>query len=142
MTTKKKLFVHSVFCLALAWFAVATKAQDNTTPSVTLEGQVVCSLCWFEADRKVTPYGNDGDLKCAVDCARKGKSQAIAVATESGFTLYLLEPGKLDRRRRDWLDYIGKPVKATGTIREDGTKRYLRVDSIQVVSPEPKREKS
>jgi len=136
MTTKKELFVRGVFCLALAWFAVTTMAQDKAGPSMTLEGQVVCSVCWFEADRKVTPFGNDGDLKCAVDCARKGKSQAIAVATESGFTLYLLEAGPLKRHRKDWLDYIGKPVRATGTIREKGTKRYLRVNSIQVVSPE------
>jgi hypothetical protein len=142
MTTRMNLFLSSMVCLAVALFAVTTMAQDKAASSVTVEGQVVCSLCWFEADRKVTPYGTDGDLKCAVDCAKKGKSQAIAVATESGFALYLLEPGKLERHSKDWLDFIGKPVKATGTIREDGTKRYLRVERIQVVSPEPKRKKS
>ena len=138
MTTKKKLFVHSVFYLALAWFAVGTMAQDKAASSVTLEGQVVCSLCWFEADRKVTPYGNDGDMTCAVDCARKGKSQALAVAGENGFTLYLLEFGKLKRERKDWLDFIAKQVKATGTVREADGKKYLQVDFIEVTSSNDK----
>jgi hypothetical protein len=138
MTTKNKLFVSSALCLSFTVFSVATIAQDKAASSVTLEGQVVCSLCWFEADRKVTPYGNDGDLKCAVDCAKKGKAQALAVAGESGFTLYLLEPGKLKREREDWLDYIAKQVKATGTMREADGKRYLRVDSIEVIESDAK----
>ena len=79
-----------------------------------MEGQVVCSVCWFEADRKIKPYGDEGDLKCAVDCMKKGKSQALAVASANGFTIYLLEPGKLKRNRKDWLDYVAKQVKVTG----------------------------
>jgi Cupredoxin-like domain len=131
----RKLFVSFVSCLMIGLVPSGTIAQGKTDASDTLEGQVVCSLCWFEADRKVTPYGNDGDLKCAVDCAKKGKSQALAVAGENGFTLYLLEPGKLkrEREREDWLDYIAKQVRATGTVRESDGKRYQRVDSIQVI---------
>ena len=138
MKRTNNLFVGSVLCLAIATFAFGAAAQDKPSPSVTLEGQVVCSLCWFEADRKVKPYGDEGDLKCAVDCAKSGKSQAIAVTSDSGFTLYLLEPGTLKRDRRDWLDYIAKRVKATGTVREADNKRYLRVDSIEVVSSDTK----
>ena len=134
----RKLFVSFVSCLMIALVPPGTIAQDKTNASVTLEGQVVCSLCWFEADRKVMPYGNDGDLKCAVDCAKKGKSQALAVAGENGFTLYLLEPGKLKREREDWLDYIAKQVRATGTVRESDGKRYLRVDSIEVINSDAK----
>jgi hypothetical protein len=141
MTARTNLFLSSVFCLAVTLFAVATMAQDKATSSVTLEGQIVCSLCWFEADRKVTPYGNEGDLKCAVDCMKKGKSQALAVAGEKGFTLYLLEPGKLKRERKGWLDYIAKQVKATGTVREADGKKYLQVDSIEVISPDTKQDK-
>jgi hypothetical protein len=138
MTMTQKMVAICVLCLTVALFAVATMAQEKATAAVTLKGQVVCSLCWFEEDRKVTPYGNDGDRKCAVDCAKRGKSQAIAVANESGFTFYLLEPGKLKRARKDWLDYIAKQVKATGTIREADGNKYLRVDSIEVIESDAK----
>gem|GEM_PF-1022581 len=134
----RKLFVTLVLCLMIGLAPAATTGQGRTDSAVTLEGQVVCSFCWFEADRKVTAYGNDGDLKCAVDCARKGKSQALAVAGDNGFTLYLLEPGKLKREQADWLDYIAKQVRATGTVRESDGKRYLRVDSIQVIESDAK----
>ena len=125
--------------MALAVIINGATAQEKAGTPTTLEGQVVCSLCWFEADRKVTPYGDEGDLKCALDCKNKGKSQALAVTGESGFTLYLLEPGKLKRDRADWLDYIAKQVKATGAVREADGKRYLQVDSIEVVSPRDKK---
>jgi hypothetical protein len=108
--------------------------QDKAAAPVTLEGQIVCSLCWYEADRKVTPYGTEGDRTCALDCWKKGKSQALAVATDNAFTLYLLEPGKIKRDRADWLDYIAKYVKATGTVREAEGKKFLEVDSIEVVT--------
>jgi hypothetical protein len=136
----RKLFVSFVSCLMFGLVPTGTIAQNKSNASVTLEGQVVCSLCWFEADRKVTRYGNDGDLKCAVDCAKKGKSQALAVAGENGFTLYLLEPGKLKRERADWLDYIAKQVKATGTVRESDGKRYLRVNSIEVIESDARQQ--
>ncbi len=138
MRTKKLLLISIALCVTLALFGNATIAQEKAEASVTLEGQVVCSSCWFEADRKVTPYGNDGDLKCAVDCARKGKAQALAVAGANGITLYLLETGKLAPQRGDWLDYIAKQVKATGITREADGKRYLKVDSIEVVESEAK----
>ena len=138
MKTRKNLFVSSALYFAFASFAIAAAAQDKASSSITIEGQVVCSLCWFEADRKVTPYGNEGDLKCAVDCMKKGKSQAIVVVGENGFTLYLLEPGKLKRDRKDWLDFIAKQVKASGTVREADRKRYLQVASIEVVSSDTK----
>lgn len=127
--------------LTLASVGSAT-AQHKGDATVTLEGQVVCSICWFEADRKVKPYGNEGDLKCAVDCMKKGKSQALAVTGEKAFTLYLLEPGTLKRDRKDWLDFIAKPVRATGTVREADGKHFLQVDSIEVISPDTKHEKS
>ena len=130
----RKPIVSLVLGAMIGVIAIASAAQEKGVATVTVVGQVVCSSCWFEADRKVTPYGSEGDLKCAVDCAKGGKSQAIAVAGKDGFTLYLLEPGKLKRDRKDWLDYIAKRVKATGTVRKDGDKRYLKVDSIEIAS--------
>lgn len=133
-----RFLLFSMLTLASIGGAAAQQKRDAT---VTLEGQVVCSICWFEADRKVKPYGNEGDLKCAVDCMKKGKSQALAVEVANGFTLYLLKPGKLKRDRKDWLDFLAKPVKATGTVREADGKLVLQVDSIEVVSPDTKHEK-
>lgn len=63
----------------LAVFVMAAPRQDKGDAIVTVEGQVVCSSCWFEADRNVTAYGTAGDLQCAADCAKAGKMQAIAV---------------------------------------------------------------
>ncbi len=128
--TNTKSYVGMVLCLVFAAITGAAMAQQEASSSITLEGQVVCSLCWFET----TPYGSEGDLKCAVDCMKKGKSQALAVAGEKGFTIYLLEPGKLKRDRKDWLDFIAKQVKVTGTVREADGKNYLQVDSVEVVS--------
>ena len=126
-----KMIIRLALFSMLALSPVAAVSQERTT--VTLEGQVVCSVCWFEADRNVEAYGNEGDLKCAVDCAKKGKSQALAVAVDNGFALYLLEPGKLKRERPDWLDFIARTVKVTGTVREADGKKYLQVDSIEAI---------
>ena len=136
----KGLFGSLAVSIVINLITIPAPAQTGAGASVTFEGQVVCSSCWFEADRKVTPYGSDGDLKCAVTCAKSGKSQALAVMGETETTLYLLEPGKMTRDRQDWLDYIGKYVKASGTVREDGSKHYLKVDSIEVVSSTTKAE--
>lgn len=128
----KKLLAGLVLSTLVLVFAMTVTSQDNGSSTVTVEGQVVCSSCWFEADRRVTPYGSKDDIKCAATCAKSGKSQAIAVAGKDGYTLYLLEPGKLKRDRQDWLDYIARRVKASGTLRKDGDKSYLRVDSIEL----------
>ena len=53
--------------------------------------------------------------------------QALAVVGEKETTLYILESGKA---KADLLKLIGKQVKITGTVREDGDKKYLRVDAI------------
>ena len=123
-----------VFSLMSAVAVLAVAAERKGPSTVTLEGQVVCSSCWFEADRKVTPYGLEADLTCAAECAKDGKAQAIAVKGKEGITLYLLEPGKLKRNRKDWLDFIARRVKATGRTSQRGGKVYLKVDSIELTA--------
>ena len=130
----RKPIISYILGAVIGVIGMASAAQEKGGSTATVVGQVVCSSCWFEADRKVTPYGTEGDRKCAVACAKDGKSQAIAVAGKDGFTLYLLEPGRLRRERKDWLDFIAKRVKATGTVRQDGEKHYLKVDSIELAS--------
>jgi hypothetical protein len=128
---RKKIFIVSILLGALAITVIAQEMNQ----SVTLKGQVVCSSCWYEADRKTTPYGSEGDVKCAVMCGKQGIATALAVMGEQEATLYLLEYGKFKKTGQGWLDHIGKQVEATGTVREKDGKRYLKVDAFTPVSP-------
>jgi thiol-disulfide isomerase/thioredoxin len=115
------------------------RAQETAggAAALKLEGQIVCSLCWFEAeDRTKTPYGTAADLKCAADCAAKGIDAALAVREREGnnFTLYHLEDGRFDKRAKDWLALMGKRVEVEGTLRTAKDKKYLKVDALNVVA--------
>ena len=124
-------FLFAIF-LALA-FSIQTMAQTEKTET-TLIGQVTCSLCWDEADRKTVAYGTRADFECAEECAENGVSQALAVKTfGGGFVLYLLEDGKFKRKGANWLAYIAKNVEIVGTIREAGGKKFLAVDALKVL---------
>ncbi|HEY1403354.1 MAG TPA: TlpA disulfide reductase family protein [Pyrinomonadaceae bacterium] len=134
----KKLLMS--FALSLAFVSVATvRAQESAGGgAVKLEGQVVCSICWFESDdRTKTPYGTAADMKCAADCAAKGIDAALAVREGAGnsFKLYLLEDGRFDKKAKDWLAFMGKRVEVAGTLRSGAEqKSYLKVDSMKVVA--------
>lgn len=103
--------------------------------SVKLKGQVVCSVCWFEApDRKATKYGNAADIKCALDCSGEGIPQALAVEDEKGFTLYTMEPGAFKPTGKDYLDLVPKFVEVEGTVRTEKDKRFIKVNALWVLS--------
>jgi len=121
---------------AMTALAALPAAAPRKAAATVLEGQVVCSLCWFEADRAVTPYGGAADLECADRCAKAGKLQALAVAEGKGVILYLLGPGRLKRSRGDWLDVIAKRVKVSGRVTVRGGQRHLSVDALEVL-PDP-----
>lgn len=126
---RKAIVMSTVIALSgLLTFVVWAQNQ-----SVTLKGQVVCSSCWFEADRKTKPYGSDADIQCAAACNKRGVPTALAVTDDNGTTLYLLEYGKLQKTEKGWLAYIGKKVEAKGTVREQDGKRYLKVDALTVI---------
>lgn len=113
----------------------ASLAAAQDPGKVTLKGQVVCSVCWFEApDRKVTKYGNAADIKCALDCSEEGVPQAIAVEDEKGFTLYTMEPGAFKPNGKDYLDLVPKFVEVEGTVRTEGDKRFIKVNALKVLS--------
>lgn len=110
----------------------AAFAQNGT--SVKLKGQVVCSICWFEADdRKKVPYGTLADIKCAEDCSKDGDTQSLAVEDEKGFTLYILEKGTFQPDGKDFLKLVPKTVEIEGTVRTEKDKRFLRVNSLTIV---------
>lgn len=125
---RKKVFMISML---LGVLTLAALAQSS---SVALKGQVVCSACWFEADRKTKPYGSEADLQCAAACSKKGVPTALAVTDKDKTTLYLLEYGKLQKTEKGWLEYVGKHVEAKGTVREQNGKRYLKVDALTPAS--------
>ncbi len=126
----RSLLVSLLLLLALVGVAAAQSS------SATLEGQVVCSVCWFEADRTKTPFGTVADLECEVDCAARHVPAALAVksAASDGFKLYLLEEGRFKKTAKNWLPYMANYVKITGAVRSKGDKQYVRVDALDVLS--------
>lgn len=130
---RKNIFIVSFLLGAL----VATATAQDGNKSVVLKGQVVCSLCWFEADRKTTAYGTEADLKCAAACSEKGIPTALAVTGEHDTTLYLLEDGAFKKPDKGWLAYVGKYVEVTGVVHEKEGKRYVKVDALTLI-PSPK----
>lgn len=122
--------------LALGSFVVTAIGQENKP--VKLKGQVVCSVCWFEApDRKKTPYGNAADMQCAADCSEKDLPQALAVETEKGFTLYVMEKGAFKTNGKDFLDIVPKFVEIEGSVRTEKDKNFIKVNSLKVLDEAP-----
>ena len=125
--------LHCVLILAVIFmFSAITNAQPPKADVVTLEGQLVCSLCWFEADRKTTSYGTDDDLKCAIECAEKGIPSALAVKEGGDYKLYIIENGALKRTPVEWKDSFGKQLRITGKIRQQQSKLYIAADRFEV----------
>ena len=127
-----------LFLIASLAFAISIQGQPSQ--QVKLRGQVVCSVCWFEApDRKKTPYGSAADITCARDCSEDGLPQALAVEDEKGFTLYTLEKGAYNNPKKDFLDLVPKSVEIEGELRTEKDKRFLKVNALKVLdSPVPK----
>jgi thiol-disulfide isomerase/thioredoxin len=126
--------------LFIVAFILSINAFAQQPKSVKLKGQVVCSVCWFEAtDRKKTLYGNAADIKCALDCSEEGIPQALAVEDEKGFKLYTLEPGAYKPAGKDFLDLVPKTVEIEGELRTEKDKNFLKVNALKVLdAPLPK----
>lgn len=117
--------------------ALASAAAAQSAKQVKLTGQLVCSVCWFEAaDRKVTRYGNAGDIGCAIDCSEQGLPQALAVEDEKGFTLYTLEKGNFKTTGKDFLDLVPTTVEIEGEVRTEKDKLFLKVNTLKVLKGE------
>lgn len=119
--------------LGLALFAANLSAQSSKTTNVKLQGQLVCSLCWFEADRKTTPYGTAADIQCAKECAEKGIPGALAVKNGDDYKLYIVEAGRFQKSKAEWLDYLGKQVEVSGRIHSKADKDYVQIDQLKIL---------
>jgi thiol-disulfide isomerase/thioredoxin len=123
---------------AIVFGSLAILANAQTAKPIKLKGQVVCSVCWFEApDRKKTPYGNAADISCALDCSEQGLPQALAVEDEKGFTLYTMEPGAFKPNGKDFLDIVPKVVEVEGEVRTEREKRFIKVNALKVLDEKP-----
>jgi thiol-disulfide isomerase/thioredoxin len=117
--------------VAAAVWSMPARAQGGDG-KIIQTGLVVCSQCWYEADRTAKPYGTESDISCAIRCARSGIPSALAVAGDGGYTVYVLERGAFERASKDFSEYVGKRVTVSGTERSEDEKRYLRVDTLAV----------
>jgi hypothetical protein len=121
---------------AVAGDGAVQQPQANGAGAAVLKGQVVCSNCWFEADRKKVAYGTKDDIDCAARCAKTGIPPAIAVVEPGGFGLVHLTDGAFHAGRDGWIPRMGKFVRATGVLEERDGKRSLKVDSLSPISAE------
>ena len=112
--------------------STTTSAQEVAKKSIKLEGQFVCSVCWFEADRKTTAYGTAADMDCARECAENNIPPAIAVKENDDYRLVLVEEGKLKKPPETWLQYIGKQVRVAGRLRSADGKQFIALDELTV----------
>jgi thiol-disulfide isomerase/thioredoxin len=112
--------------------SAGTAFTQTAQKTVTIQGQLVCSECWFEADRTTTPYGNDADIQCAKDCAVKGVPPAVSVKNGDDFTLYLLETGRFNQPKDEWLKYVGRWVRVSGRTTIRSNRHYLAVDDFEI----------
>jgi thiol-disulfide isomerase/thioredoxin len=117
-----KLSKTLLFCLVLGLSAFAQET--------TLRGQIVCSQCWFEADRAKVAYGTPADLDCAKECAAKGIPASLAVNTGAAWTLYLLEDGAFKKPGKDWLALMAQRAEIRGTVRQAGKSQFLKVNVL------------
>jgi thiol-disulfide isomerase/thioredoxin len=123
--------------LLLSLANVSTLAQEAQKGTVTLAGQLVCSDCWSEADRKTTPYGTPADIACARDCAEKGIPSAVAVKDGNDYKLYLIEQGQLKKNQAEWLDRLGGQVQLTGKLYSKKGQQYVTIETYKFLSEAP-----
>src|SRR5687767_8293156 len=122
----------------LILFVAASYVSAQNPSTVKLKGQVVCSVCWFEApDRKKTSYGNAADIKCALDCSEEGLPQALAVEDAKGFTLYTMEIGTFKPKGKDFLDLVPNLVEVEGELRKEKDKNFIKVNSLRILDEKP-----
>lgn len=101
-----------------------------------LEGQILCCAdCWAEADRKKVEYGTAADLLKAKSCVENGDPTMLAVREGDEFALYELELGRFKLPGKNWLEFIGKRVTVTGSLRKKDKVDAFRVDTLTVNAP-------
>ena len=124
--------VVTIVVLSL-WSTPAAVAEEK---QAQLVGQVTCSECWGEADRRVVPYGGEADQACAARCAAAGVPPAIAVRAEDGSFLLVKIAGTPPKPHDDWLQLIAEFVRVEAVAAEEGRMRVTSLETLEA-SPWP-----
>ena len=123
-----------VIFTAILFLSINASVFAQSERTVRLKGQVVCSVCWFEADdRKKVPYGNTAYMDCAIDCSEQKIPEASAVEDEKGFTLYTLEPGVSSRRAGILSISCQRWSRSRAKLRTEKDKKVIKVNSLRVL---------
>src|SRR4029453_2355927 len=131
---KTNLSWKAVLFVSMTLVAATHVRAQAAKPTTTITGQLVCSDCWSEADRKTTPFGTPADVSCARDCAERGIPSAIAVKQGGAYKLYLIEQAQLKKNREEWLHQVGQQVEVSGQIYAKQGRDYLTVESFKFLS--------
>lgn len=133
----KNILIQLLLITAMAAATASNIYAQGSKAMTTLTGQLVCSDCWAEADRKTVAYGTAADIACARDCAERGIPSAIAVKEANDYKLYLIEQTQLKKNQNEWLDRIGGQVEVTGKLYSKKGKQYVTVETYKFLSPAP-----
>lgn len=125
--------------LLLLFLGAALPSYAQTarpTAQTNLQGQIVCCAdCWAEADRRTVTYGTPADLAKAANCIAKGDPTLLAVLDAAGkTTFYQLEEGLFKKPGKTWLEFVGKTVALSGTVRTVRKKQLIRIDTLNVLA--------
>ncbi|MGH9326275.1 MAG: hypothetical protein ACRD2B_06250 [Terriglobia bacterium] len=115
--------------LLLLWGATVSGMAHSAPRTVTLNGYVIDSACWFTKNLKkpVSPA-------CAVACAKAGSPLVILAADG---TIYWPISNRTPAKSQNALlmPFAGKRVMVTGKIYEKGGSHAIVITGIQVVGP-------
>lgn len=128
------LITMKIFLSLILLLTFGSIAPAQTSP-VKFEGQVVCCAeCWAKADRTKVEYGTAEDVLRAESCVAGGDPTLLAVREDEKFTLYQLEQGGFRLPGKNWLEFVGKRVAVTGTVRRSKKASIVRVDALEVLA--------
>lgn len=116
----------------------AAQSAFSKSQTVKLVGTVVCCAdCWAREDRTKVIYGTRADLEKASDCVSKGDPTLLAVMNGTNTTLYQLSDGRFKKPGKNWLEFVGRKVEISGSVKNRKDNHFLKVDEITVLAEPP-----
>ena len=122
LISSRQLRIVAVVFLALlvAW------GKDDQPAKTTVEGLVRDISCPVQNKAATATTLN---LKCALECARNGSP--LIILSRDGFIYLPISDSMPDKDQRQRLmPFVGKYVKATGTVYERSGTRAIAIDQI------------
>ena len=124
------LILSSVLISASAFSQASQNAQSTTTPAqptVSIEGLVRDIACPIQNPEATATHLS---MKCLRACARKGSP--LVILTNAGDMYFPMSSEMPDRDQRKKLrPFLGKYVRAKGTVYERNGTRAIMISSIE-----------